>query len=422
MLTITTVSKLDLVDRFRFMATALAASGWIFAACEPGTDNRRLADTSSYGTLVAIESPAEGDPIAPNLAISSHGPLLSWLEPTGEGPVRDFALRVARLGDGAFEAPSTIATGPGFFANWADLPAIAEDHQGRLAAHWLRKIGDDTYAYGVGLAGSSDGVVWSDQGWLHDDLSPTEHGFVSYAAAADGVDAFWLDGREMEHQGPMELRTARLPSSTGEPATSTVLDERVCECCATDAAVTANGPIVVYRNRNDQEVRDIWRVRWTGDGWSAPAPVFEDGWAIPGCPVNGPAVAADGTRVVVAWFTAADESPKVKVAVSSDGGNSFGAPMVVDAERPTGRVDVAMRGEEAWVSWLGLGAEGTAVLIRRIELGDTGGRLGPIAEVATTSAERAAGFPRMLALTDRLLLAWVETGHHPRLRVAALVL
>ena len=28
--------------------------------------------------------------------------------------------------------------------------------------------------------------------------------------------------------------------------------------------------------------------------WTAPATVFSDGWHIPGCPTNGPAVAARG--------------------------------------------------------------------------------------------------------------------------------
>ncbi len=39
------------------------------------------------------------------------------------------------------------------------------------------------------------------------------------------------------------------------------LDNRVCDCCQTSTAITANGPIVVYRDRSDEEIRDISIVR-----------------------------------------------------------------------------------------------------------------------------------------------------------------
>ena len=68
--------------------------------------------------------------------------------------------------------------------------------------------------------------------------------------------------------------------------------------------MTAEGPVVVYRDRSEaeKEIRDISIVRLKGKKWSAPRPVFQDGWRLNGCPVNGPAVAAAGRRVAVAWF------------------------------------------------------------------------------------------------------------------------
>jgi len=95
----------------------------------------------------------------------------------------------------------------------------------------------------------------------------------------------------------MTLRFTTLDGE-GHLGEEVLLDDRICDCCDTDAVLDAAGhPVIVYRDRSGTEVRDISMVRRTGDGWSAPAPVFEDGWTIAGCPVNGPAMAAFGDRV-----------------------------------------------------------------------------------------------------------------------------
>jgi len=64
------------------------------------------------------------------------------------------------------------------------------------------------------------------------------------------------------------------------------------------------GPIVAYRDRSDTEIRDIYVSRSVGSNWSQPVAVHRDNWQIAACPVNGPALSADGTAVALAWFTA----------------------------------------------------------------------------------------------------------------------
>lgn len=108
------------------------------------------------------------------------------------------------------------------------------------------------------------------------------------------------------------------------------LDNRVCECCQTSAAVTSDGPIALYRDRSQSEVRDIYIVRQVNGSWSAPQAVHADNWQINGCPVNGPSVAAAGRCVVVAWFTSVGDTPRVKVAFSEDAVASFNEPIQID--------------------------------------------------------------------------------------------
>jgi len=245
-----------------------------------------------------VVSPAAAGSMAPNLSVSGEQVLLSWLEPEAG----DHLVRFSRLDRGFLWSPAaTVARGSDLFVNWADFPSVEMAPGGFLLAHWLQKSGPGTYAYDVRLARSDDGgTTWLALGTAHDDGTPTEHGFVSLLPEGEGIRAFWLDGRDMTPEaaphseghgggGSMTLRTAVIGEGIGE---SEVLDQRTCECCQTAAAMTSAGPVVVYRDRTEEEVRDISIVRRDGGGWTRPEPVYEDGWVVPGCPVNGPAIAS----------------------------------------------------------------------------------------------------------------------------------
>lgn len=80
----------------------------------------------------------------------------------------------------------------------------------------------------------------------------------------------------------MQLRYATI-SADGKFSDEAVLDERICECCHTSAAMTSEGAIATYRNRSDKEVRDIDLVHREGEGWSRPQPVHTDNWSRPVC-------------------------------------------------------------------------------------------------------------------------------------------
>ncbi len=368
-----------------------------------------------------LDPPAAADAFAPDLAIAGGALVATWLERVegpDEGP-RRHRVRFARLVGDAWSAPATVAEGDDFFANWADFPSVVEGGDGALYAHWLAKTGDETYAYSIFLARSGDGgASWEPLGTLNDDATPTEHGFVSYLPEAAGVRAFWLDGRGMVEGKPMTLRTAAITGAGPGPAE--ILDDRVCECCSTDAAATARGPAVVYRDRSAGEIRDVSVVRRSPDGWTSPTPVYDDGWKIPGCPVNGPEIDAAGELAAVAWFTAPDEAPQVRLAFSEDAGASFGPVVPIDAEGPMGRVDVVLDvNGDALVSWLATDGEGGEVRIRRV--GRDGSVGSPVAAGAT-AASRAAGFPRLARLGDRLYLAWTEIAGEAPSRVRLLEL
>ncbi len=365
-----------------------------------------------------VDPPAGPGAMAPNLSRSGDEVLLTWLEPVQPHDGSDAApyrLRFARYEEGAWGLPRTIVERNDFFANWADLPSIVPAAGGALYAHWLQKTGEDLYAYSVMMARSTDGAeTWQMLGPVHDDATETEHGFVSLVPAGGGVGgvrSFWLDGREMVQGGAMTLRTALVSDTVG---TGRVLDDRVCECCSTSAAVTSAGPVFVYRDRSDEEVRDVSIVRLVDGHWTKPKPVHRDDWLIAGCPVNGPVVAARGDLVVVAWFTGAVKQGAVLAAFSTDGGASFSAPITLDDTMPLGRVDLLLAPSgDAIVCWLDTATDaGTIQLCRATPDGDRG----PCVTVATTGQSRASGFPRIAFLDSAVLVVWTEEGDVSRLR------
>lgn len=413
----------------RAAAPLLAAGLLLAAACgePPASDAGSPPDGSA--SLRPLPTPAAGGSGEPNLAVGPDGAVhLSWLEPSADGPGHLLRFSVLEPGDGGgWSEPRTVARGDDFFVNWADFPSLLPLSDGTLAAHWLQRNGEGTYAYGVRVATSRDGgATWSEPVIPHDDGTPTEHGFVSlFPDPAGGLGMAWLDGRDFAAgdggraksplEAQMSLRYARLEAGAGAGAPGrsagavrdrSLVDGRVCDCCQTSVALTDGGALLVYRDRSPDEIRDVHAARLGPGGWSEPRPVHRDGWEIEACPVNGPSVDARGSRAAVAWFTAAGDTSRVRAAFSSDGGASFDSPVRLDGGRPVGRVDVVLAPDgSAVVSWLEAGDEGARLLLRRVA---PGGTAGPPLAVADASASRSAGFPRMALSGDRIVVTWTD--------------
>jgi hypothetical protein len=348
------------------------------------------------------EPPAIIGSMAPRLTRADDSLLLSWLEPTDAG----HRLRWSRYRAGAWSGPRSVVESDRVFANWADVPSVVEGGDGALYAHWLRRVGEASYAYHVQVLRSVDeGATWTDLGTLHDDASASEHGFVSFVPDPRGVRAFWLDGRDQgaEHAGHMALYTGIVGDEVGR---SMRVDKLVCDCCNTSAAQTSSGAIVAYRDRTEEEIRDIVVA---GAGRTEPGGIPADGWRLPACPVNGPAIDAAGRRVVVAWLTGAGTKYSIRAAFSEDAGGTFGRVRLLDFDPRSmalGRVDVMLDEEGAYVSWVSNHDGGTMIVARHVA---PSGALGPLVEVAPTSGVRDSGFPQMERLGDEIVFVWRDT-------------
>jgi hypothetical protein len=421
----------------------LVTASLVLAACQ-----RTPAPVADAGS-VAPARPGLHDwhlPMSPGaaqpdlVATSSGRLLLSWFNSV---PGRRTALQFAEYGrDGRWQgAPRTIAIGSSFVVNWADTPHIAATDDGALWVHWLQKTSDLHEASDVLLSRSLDGGFnWSPPVLVNTDGKQAEHGFASlWPQSRDSLGVAWLDGRnsEGEHHehgaqdehggmasmGMMSLRSAVFSPSLQRSGESE-LDASTCDCCQTGVAVTARGPLLVYRDRTTAEIRDIYATRHDGERWTTPKPVHADGWKMPACPVNGPAIAANGNDVVVAWYTAAANKPAVKLARSNDAGDSFAAPVTLDqGEAVQGRVDVALDAAQAWVLWvrednISVGGGGQSLWLARY-VPDLSRELSRVEVAKLQGRGKGTGFPQLALRDGNAYMVWTDIVEgNPQLRGA----
>lgn len=243
------------------------------------------------------------------------------------------------------------------------------------------------------------------------------------------ADVIFLNGQPMPpategaghggHGPPMQLAHARWNGSGTPLAPESILDPRICDCCQTAAALTAQGPVILYRDRSETENRDISIQRLVNGAWTAAKPLHADGWTIDACPVNGPAISADGDRVAAVWFTGARDTAKVQLVFSTDAGATFSPPVRIDAGQPSGRVDVELLdGGDALVTWIEQTAKDAAEVRARIVRAD--GTVEPALALSAVKGGRATGFPRMVRRRHDVVLAWTVPGAVSTIQLASL--
>ena len=120
--------------------------------------------------------------------------------------------------------------------------------------------------------------------------------------------------------------------------------------------------------------------------------------------MNGPKAASKNNTMVVAWFTAAENIPKVNIAFSMNNGKGFDQPIRIDLGSPIGRVDIALIDEEnALVSWIESTEANANFMALKV---NRNGKENNAVLLSEMSASRASGFPQLELLNDTVYLAW----------------
>ncbi len=337
-----------------------------------------------------VLSPAGYNSEEPTFFTTQDGEIgLSWLEKKD----KVVALRFSVYKNRNWSAPQTLVSGKDILTNWADFPGI-QTNRNYWVAWFLQMNNPDTFAYDAMVMQSSDnGKTWSVPQRLHSDSTLTEHGFVSAVPAKNGFQLMWLDGRLATEDNPIfTVRSAHL-NFNGTISHRAILDNNTCTCCQTSMLNTGDDNfIALYRDRTEEEIRDVAAVNFTNSDMPVkPQIIYNDGWHIPGCPVNGPRAAMNGDKLGVAWFTMSKEGvTRVQFATSNDKGETYFTPILID-ENNLGRVDLLAVDGTYYLSLMDDTEKGAEIRIIKIE----GNRLIDHYTIAQVSPSRKTGFPRM---------------------------
>ncbi len=379
---------------------ALLAALIALQACSPAPDD-------SSGTAIRSETlPGAIGSRFPDISNTPDGSLvLSWLEPAGTD---DWRLSWSKLESSGWSKPVTVASGADWFINWADFPSVRSLANGLWAAHWLVRSGDSAYAYDVAVSVSSDqGATWSSPVQPHSDSTKTEHGFVSlFGHAPDRVELVWLDGRNSDGDDARLMLMGGALDGSGNAVSENVLDDRVCDCCQTDAARLGNDWLVAYRDRSPDEIRDI-RLGLAGPtDWTDLGNPSQDRFEFPACPVNGPAISVGASDVVTFWWLLDERRPVVRAAWSDDGGKTFEHVRDIARGSLPGRVDALMLDDRhAALSWMSRQDEIATIHVEIVDATLSSVRR---LDVATVSRSRESGFPRMARDGDEIVVVWTD--------------
>ena len=351
-----------------------------------------------------VQTPTNKNSLAPNLCSFGNHFVLSWIERNTDGEAR---LQMATWNGSEFDEIRLIAKSKGMFANWADIPSLVEAPSGDLYAHWLNRISNETYAYGIQIERSIDhGKSWQSLGWLHNDTSATEHGFVSLIPENRHVRAFWLDGRQMKKPtGKMMLRTAILDGN--EIKSENMIDDDVCTCCPTGAIQLPGGSAVVYRDRLPQEIRDISLVHLKNDAWSKPSRIQNDNWVMPGCPVNGPSIATNGDIIAVSRFTVIKNKAKIILRLFKDGQTASGKEITLDENIPVGRCTTVCSKDAVYNIWIGVDKKQTVLRMAEVSLS---GKIKRKITLVPIDKDRSSGMPRAIFSNNYLWVSWTGSN------------
>ncbi len=309
------------------------------------TSQIQLADTSQPVRV----SPEETNAAEPAVAAAPDGSVfVAWIE---HRPKRAANVWLAHLdGEGnALNAPARVNSVVGEATAWhGDPPTVGIAPDGgavyvgwtaHAAAAAAGAAGHHTDLY---LSTSRDGgQTFATRVKVNDDRQSAAHGMHSLIVAPDGrIHVAWLDERNVAPPPPTHAAGQPHKESNSEVFYASSADggrsfspnrriaSEVCPCCKTSLAVDADGRVYVsWRQVLPGEFRHIAVAASTDGGQSFAAPVIvsDDRWIIAGCPVSGSALAVgtDGALLVL-WYTAGEAGrPGLYWSESRDGGQTF---------------------------------------------------------------------------------------------------
>ena len=250
-------------------------------------------------------------------------------------------------------------------------------------------------------------------------------------ADAPGSTAHRHNGREPEDEGVAMAQGSSLYYATfaDAPSPEQELAKGVCYCCKTALVTGPRGALyAAWRHVYPGNLRDIAFAVSPGSGqpFSPPVRVSEDGWEISGCPDDGPAMAVDAAGTVhIVWPTVIDENgPQGALFyASSRDGEAFSPRLRVPtlgAVKPAHpQIALDSRGR-ILVAWDEQVSGRRTAAAREVKI--DAGQAPSFGDVVTLSSNNVGTYPVVAAIDDGFVAAWTVPLDPSRIEVRRLKL
>ncbi len=301
--------------RHAIWLTAFAALGLLAAACAPSRPAGDWVSVHELTPAFLAHQPAADAAIAAD----PHGRVALTYVTRDTSGGRDLWLAISNDSGATFGTPVRLNPREGAVSSYAESrPAAVYGPGGRLAVAWSEKReGEDQGADLMVRASVDGGVTLGPAVVVNDDASDRRrsfHGFPALTFLTDGsLFAAWED--EREHAGEKEEPTlaslfyAVSPNGGLRWSDNRSLTDELCPCCRAVALSDPAGRVVVTWRGARDDLRDpvLAVSRDGGMTFGAESTLSADRWQLEACPSVGHALTLgeDGGGHF-AWFTGAE--------------------------------------------------------------------------------------------------------------------
>ena len=341
-------------------------------------------------------------PLAVSASFDASGRL--WLARVENGQIW-----VSRADDGRqFGAAVPVNPEPeAVAADGENRPKLAVAADGTLHVSWTLAL-PRAYTGHIRYSRSLDGGrTFSPPITVNDDPAEISHRFDSLAVDGQRLVLAWLDGRDREaaRRAGRDYAGVGLYYAVSLDGGATFsanrrFAEHSCECCRVALAWREGQPVALWRHVYPGDQRDFALAELGSD---QPAlRVSDDAWKLQGCPHHGGALAAGpGGRLHLAWYTQGAVRQGLFYRWLESG--TLGEPVKFgNDDNQAGHPAVLAIGDRVFLAWREFDGKAYGVWSRR---SPDGGRTWEPSRLILSS-ETAADYPQLLARGRQAWLVW----------------
>ena len=288
------------------------------------------------------------------LVRTSESMNLLYAAHNNKGKQNLFMAKTKNIGDSFSTAISVNSEKDEVSAHGENGPKLKQGKGRGIFAAWVGKR-DIKFARSMNFGKSFGPAIR-----VNDDKGKASQSFFSMEVAPDGkIFTAWLDGRDKRSgkPGTSSFYIARSVDQGKSFEKNIKVSGDVCPCCRAALAFGDNGEIFAsWRHvyENNERIIVVATSLDGGQTWTNPVKVTKEGWKVNGCAHSGPTMKYVNGKIFISWYTGKDDKAAVKLAYSSDRGNSFNLiedihGRTLDANHP----NMIINGKEAWIIFQG---------------------------------------------------------------------